>query len=187
MDDKNGSALVAMGFRNSSWSGGFFLKKFLAVLAIAFGIPCLAQESTYRHSISGEIFGLGALGISAQYDYMFKRSSYGFYDARIGVGGWYFNSISDAAITIPHAITYNFGQKHRFFETGIGGTFVNEYYWSWTPYSTPKYFVGAIIGYRSISSKGFQFRIYVNAFLSKGNSVILPYGGIGFGKAFRKK
>ncbi len=106
------------------------MRKFIVILAIVFDTPCVAQEVTYRHSLSGEIFGLGALGISAQYDYMFKRSRHGFYDARIGVGGWYFNSISDAAFTIPHAITYNFGQKHRFFETGIGGTFVNEYYWS---------------------------------------------------------
>ena len=116
---------------------------------------------------------------------MFKHSAKGFYDARAGVGGY--NSDAQNYISIPHALTYNFGKKHHFLETGIGGTIANEYnkYLNGTTDQRMKYFVGPMVGYRSISGKGFQFRIYANAlFYTEG---VIPFAGIGFGKAFQKK
>ena len=147
----------------------------------------MAQENSDHHAISGEIGGLGAIGISGQYDYMFCRSIHGFYNVRIGLGGWYYKN--DAGISFPHAITYNFGHPCHYFEVGIGGTFVNEYYLA-DQRSSAKYFIGPVIGYRSIAAKGFQFRVYINPmFYANGNysGFAYPMAGIGFGKAFRKK
>ena len=138
------------------------MKRLFVILEIICCVPCVAQNANYRHSISGEIFGLSAIGVSAQYDYLFKHSVHGFYDVRIGVGGWYYYDSHDAGISVPHAFTYNFIRKRHFIEVGVGATFIKEYYWSYMSYSVLKYFTGPMIGYKSISPKGFQFRIYAN-------------------------
>ncbi len=87
---------------------------------------------------------------------------------------------------MPHALTYNFGSSRHHLEVGIGSTLGNEYdkYQNGTSRQLMKYFIGPVIGYRSISLKGFQFRIYANVlFYHEG---IFPLAGIGFGKAFQR-
>ena len=160
------------------------MKRLFVILGIICCIPCIAQDANYRRSISGEIFGLSAIGISTQYGYLFKHSVHGFYDVRIGIGGWYYKD--DAGISIPHAFTYNFKSKRHFIEVGIGSTFIKEYYLS-THTSALKYFTGPMIGYKSISPKGLQFRIYANCFFNANETQPIPFAGIGFGKVFRKK
>ena len=156
----------------------------LIVALFSLSMSAFAQEVTYRQSISGELLGLG-FGPSVQYDYMFKHSARGFYDVRIGVGRHGFSS-DYSGITLPHAMIYNFKKKHHFFELGVGGTLAHDYHKESASSSTTEYFLGPMIGHRSISPKGFQFRIYLYTFFAKDGS-IFPLPGIGFGKVFRKK
>src|SRR6185295_7355187 len=95
------------------------MKLFLILLAFVFTLNTRAQDPVYRSAVSAELGGLG-LGYSAQYDYLFKRSDNGFYDARIGIGATKFSSM-DYYISLPHALTYNFRQLNQFYEGGIGG------------------------------------------------------------------
>ena len=140
---------------------------------------CFGQVR-YGHAFSAEAWGIG-VGISAQYDYIFRQTDKGFYDARAGVGGWAnFNANS---YSFPHAVTYNFGSTNHFLEAGIGGFYARQP--ADEPYEVTKseYFAGPMVGYRSGSAKGFQFRIYTNLMIGNDNQTT-AYAGIGFGKMF---
>ncbi len=137
----------------------------------------------YGHAFSGEFGGIG-IGISAQYDYIFLQTDKGFFDARAGIGGW--ANYNFRSYSFSHAVTYNFGSANHFLEGGIGACYALQP--ADQPYevTTSKYFAGPMIGYRSISANGFQFRIYANLFMGDKNQTTV-YGGIGFGKTFLRR
>ena len=96
---------------------------------------------------------------SVEYGRVLYSGSKGFLDGLVGVG-----SISFAGgVTVPHKVSFNFGEKNSFIEVGIGGV-----YWNGTTNASgytereSSYNLGPILGWRKYTMKNFIFRIYMN-------------------------
>ena len=150
------------------------MKFVIGFIFIWISAECCGQKTEFKSAVSVEFLGLG-FGFSGNYDFMFGHSEKGFFDARVGAGYFPGGSFVSSTATIPHAIMYNFGGNRKFLEVGIGGTYFSAV--------GKGYLLSpAIIGYRSITQSGFQFRIY-SQLLDNGSEIVL-FGGLGIGKAF---
>ena len=117
-------------------------------------------------------YGLGVGGISPRisfnYERLFKGNDNLIISGQLGVGELEISYLclnfsggpsncppSELYFTIPHHLSANFGKGRHFFEIGIGGTAIVDYY------DLP-YIIGPIMGYRILPlNKGkINFRIY---------------------------
>ncbi len=144
-----------------------------------------AQDSLRKHIISVESIGAGGF-FSFYYDYTFRHSSRGFFDAKAGIGTFSFHTVS---LAFPHGATYNFRVlNHSFLEAGLTGSAVFR---RDGPIDRNYYLIGPVVGYRRISAKGFQFRIQVTYLFTTEdyfhNLLIWPLPVIGLGKVIGKR
>ena len=154
---------------------------FILTLATSF---CNGQNPGYRNAISLELTTIGKNmpgSLLLKYDYSFKFAESGFWSTNIGVGGFYGSAWNGLAVR--PGLSYNFGRKNRFLEMGITGSYVNEYYDNYSPPRNIYWNIGPQIGYRSVSSKGIQFRVYTG--ISVGTTTFST-GGISIGWAFAR-
>jgi hypothetical protein len=131
---------------------------------------CLAQEMQYHHAVS---FGGGIrsgytragndaplVGIFLDYDYMFRHSARGFWSAQAGASvfgfkDWYHGH------SIRSTIGYNWGKKGKFFQLGLAGLYSNEFFEEMAGQGVgphQSYYLGPLLGYKRIRSKGYCFR-----------------------------
>lgn len=133
-----------------------------------------------------ELAGPG-ITISANYDTRFSKAPDG-WGARIGIG--YIADNSYSLTTIPLQVNYLLGKKNKFFEIGVGATYLSlndkqpNGDTDILTFDDDTTFVGALtFGYRyQPIDGGFSFRGSFNP-LFNSNSFV-PYFGISLGYAF---
>jgi len=146
----------------------------ITCVVLAGSTCCPAQGVKYRHAVSTTVSllrigytkeGNGVPGgIFLVYDYMFRHSARGFWSAQAGIGAFGFKDYYHG-YSIPTVLGYNWGKKTRFFQFGIAGHYINEYFDSGGatrgPHRDQSYFLGPQLGYKRIRPKGYYFGAYL--------------------------
>ncbi len=162
-----------------------------AIILCAFFQNSFAQNSFTQNSASMpraqnvfvELFGPG-LVISANYDTRFGQRRDGL-GGRVGVG--FLAESGNSILTLPVQVNYLLGKKSKYFEVGLGATFINiggndRGYLSLDDVTGT---IGTMtFGYRyQPEDGGFHFRAAITPIFN--SSAFLPYfAGIGFGYTF---
>lgn len=145
------------------------------------------SETLQRENAVDVTIGGTGLAISVNYNKIILVKPNYFVNASVGIGSVPFVG----GLTIPHQLTFNFGENSSFFEVGLGGT-----YWSGESNSSGytetinSYQLSPIIGYRKYLNNNLVFRAYANPLIHisgeyfvEGSSLV-PYFGISIGYTF---
>jgi hypothetical protein len=158
-----------------------------ALITCLFCKPSNAQNSAVTNRAQNIFVELGGPGLllSANYDTRFAQRRDGI-GGRLGAG--YLSLDNNSILTIPLQVNYLLGKKNKYFELGIGYTFINtngndnEDYFSLDDASGG---LGTMtFGYRyQPEDGGFHFRAAINPIFN--SSGFFPFfGGIGLGYTF---
>ncbi len=136
-------------------------------------------------------FGGPGLYFSANYDTRFSKQQAGL-GGRIGIG--FIADNGSSFTSIPAQLNYLLGKKSKYFEIGIGATFVyfkdaanvssDIIYFNTTPGGHSTVLGTMTFGYRYQPVEGgFSFRASFNPLFNSSN--FEPYAGISFGYSFK--
>lgn len=166
------------------------MKKLLLVCGVLsmafFSVKVVAQEApaaTHRaQNIFIEVGGQG-LTVTANYDSRFtnKRDGLG---GRAGIG--YLAIDGDKLTTIPLSLNYLLGKGNKFFELGLGATFISATNGSEVLFDeNESNLIGTMSFYYRLQpvDSGFSFRIGLNPIFNK-DFFIPYYGGLSLGYTF---
>lgn len=167
------------------------MKTFTQIIMAALILPILCIKPATAQTVAGaraqnifvELGGPGLL-LSANYDTRFVNRHDGV-GGRIGAG---YVSISDnSLLTIPVQINYLLGKNNRYFELGIGATYINSKgdERDFLSLDNAKSTIGTMtFGYRyQPEDGGFNFRASLNPIFN--SSTFFPlFGGVSVGYTF---
>jgi hypothetical protein len=146
-----------------------------------------AQEKTYSIGVSLESPTYTAGWVAISTHWIYQPTANGFFELKFGLGVGSYNS-EYRAIAFPLHFSYNtrVGKKEHFLEFGLAGSLVNKVldgvHWNY-------YTIAPEFGYRSVSSKGFLFRVFtqypIYSFEHDGWVKSWPIPSIAIGKVFR--
>ncbi|MVN89831.1 hypothetical protein GO816_01700 [Mucilaginibacter sp. HME9299] len=148
-------------------------------------IQAQIEEGPRAQSVYAELAGPGLL-FSANYDTRFSKARNG-WGARAGAG--YLSADNNSILTLPVQINYLLGKQGKYFEVGLGATFVStkgsnndDNFFVFDDASTT---IGTMtFGYRyQPIDGGFNFRASLNPIFNKSN-FIPYYFGLSFGYTF---
>jgi len=136
------------------------------------------DHTSPQQALFVELGGQG-LFLTINYDTRFSRSNKGL-GGRIGIG--YFPFFDFDTTTIPVGLNYLTGKNGKYFETGVGATYIKTI--SLFGSDDVSGIAGTVtFGFRLQPEKGgFNFRAAVTPFYGPGG--FLPYGGISLGYTF---
>ncbi len=141
------------------------------------------QESTYTDRppqvLYAELYGRGLI-YSINYDRRFNKHTTG---AGFSAGAGVFGGSGFTIVTIPVSFNYLLGKKGKYFETGIGATYINGSIKNIfdEPSHGSTWFGTLTAGYRSQPIKGgFCFRAGLNIIAGSGYFGPFPYVSFGY-------
>jgi hypothetical protein len=159
----------------------------LAIIFCFLATGLSGQDKTFHVGVSLEspTYTGGYVAICTHWIY--QSNATGFFELKFGLGVGAYNA-EYRAIAFPHHFSYNcrVGKKEHFLEFGLAGSFVNKVLdgnqWN-------DYLIALEFGYRSVSSKGFLFRVFTQypAYSSYSDKLASnwPIPSIAIGKVFR--
>jgi len=136
-----------------------------------------AQELPAKRSFSFEVAGVSRT-VSVHWERILARHPGYFVCARLGFG---LSLELSPEPSIPHGVTFNFGKKKSFFETGLLAS-LGPTSFGYADASSVMYFFAPMVGYRRHPARGFVFKIYFTTFIPvQKNPEVIPSAGISFG------
>ncbi len=163
---------------------GYILMSFL--MAVSTSIFSQENIDLKKNSVDIAIGGNG-LFISTNYSRIVLVKSNYFINTLVGIG----TIMSVGGVTLPHQITFNFGENSSFLEVGVGGSF-----WSGKSNASgytetiTSYQLSPIIGWRKKFKSNLVFRVYANPLFHISGEYfiedysVVPFAGVSLGYSF---